>query len=137
MDIKLIKQLARTMNIEGLKMVKVTTAQGVIELERDCTTEGCIGPVREEPVEKEPKKEVKTLEVRSPISGKFLSYMEGEAPYVTRGSKVKKGDVLCLIEENGELHEVESDCDGTIVKEMLRHGEDIKADQIIFKVKCG
>jgi len=80
------------------------------------------------------KSSVKNFEIRSPLIGIFLSHMDGGASYVGIGKKVNKGDVLCLVEAGNQLHEITSDIEGEITEIMVRHGEEVKFDQIMFKI---
>ena len=75
-------------------------------------------------------------EVKSPLVGTFYSSSTpGGKPYVEVGSKVKKGDVLCIVEAMKIMNEITSDFDGEIV-EVLRKDEDIvEFGMTIFKIK--
>lgn len=75
-------------------------------------------------------------EVKSPLVGTFYSSSTpGGKPYVEVGSKVKKGDVLCIIEAMKIMNEITSEFDGEIV-EILRKDEDIvEFGMTIFKIK--
>ncbi|SCJ47558.1 Biotin carboxyl carrier protein of acetyl-CoA carboxylase [uncultured Clostridium sp.] len=75
-------------------------------------------------------------EVKSPLVGTFYSSSTpGGKPYVEIGSKVKKGDVLCIVEAMKIMNEVTSDFDGEII-EILRKDEDIvEFGMTIFKIK--
>lgn len=75
-------------------------------------------------------------EVKSPLVGTFYSSSTpGGKPYVEVGSKVKKGDVLCIVEAMKIMNEVTSDFDGEVV-EILREDEDIvEFGMTIFKIK--
>ena len=68
----------------------------------------------------EPKAVVPTenyKEVKSPMVGTFYSAPSPkDAPYVKIGDKVKKGDVLCVVEAMKLMNEIESEFDGEIVK---------------------
>lgn len=75
-------------------------------------------------------------EVKSPLVGTFYSSSTpGGKPYVEVGSKVKKGDVLCIVEAMKIMNEITSDFDGEII-EILRKDEDIvEFGMTIFKIK--
>ncbi|MBM6861437.1 acetyl-CoA carboxylase, biotin carboxyl carrier protein, partial [Clostridium saudiense] len=65
----------------------------------------------------------------------YSSSTPGGKPYVEVGSKVKKGDVLCIVEAMKIMNEITSDFDGEIV-EILRKDEDIvEFGMTIFKIK--
>ncbi|MBC5623954.1 acetyl-CoA carboxylase biotin carboxyl carrier protein [Clostridium sp. NSJ-49] len=80
--------------------------------------------------------DIELKEVKSPLVGTFYSSSTpGGKPYVEVGSKVKKGDVLCIVEAMKIMNEITSDFDGEIV-EVLRKDEDIvEFGMTIFKIK--
>lgn len=80
--------------------------------------------------------DIELKEVKSPLVGTFYSSSTpGGKPYVEVGYKVKKGDVLCIVEAMKIMNEITSDFDGEIV-EVLRKDEDIvEFGMTIFKIK--
>lgn len=59
--------------------------------------------------------------INSPIVGIYFSAQSPESPpFVTVGTKVTKGQVLCIVEAMKLMNEIESDTDGTIAKEIGR-----------------
>ena len=74
--------------------------------------------------------------VKSPLVGAYYSASTpGGTPYVEVGSKVKKGDTLCIIEAMKVMNEITSEFDGEIV-EVLRKDEDIvEFGMELFKIK--
>lgn len=74
--------------------------------------------------------------VKSPLVGTYYSSgTQGGKPYVEKGDKVKKGDVLCIVEAMKIMNEITSEYDGEIV-EVLRSDEDIvEYGMELFKIK--
>lgn len=74
--------------------------------------------------------------VKSPLVGTYYSSpTPGGKPYVEVGSKVKKGDKLCIVEAMKIMNEILSDFDGEVV-EVLRRDEDIvEFGMPLFKIK--
>lgn len=73
--------------------------------------------------------------VKSPIVGCFYESPSPEQkPFVAIGDKVKKGDILCVIEAMKVMNEITSPYDGEI-KEILVSNEDmVEFDQPIFVI---
>jgi acetyl-CoA carboxylase biotin carboxyl carrier protein len=72
--------------------------------------------------------------VLAPISGVFYVAREpGAEPYVREGSKVKKGDVLCIIEAMKTMNEIPAPKDGIIERVLKKDAEAIIAKDALFK----
>lgn len=89
-----------------------------------------------EDIKIESKKEENLKVVKSPLVGTYYSSpAPGEKPYVEVGNKVKKGDVLCIVEAMKIMNEITSEYDGEIV-EILRRDEDIiEYGMELFKIR--
>ena len=82
----------------------------------------------------EPQEEYKI--VKSPMVGTFYSKSAPDAkPYVEAGSKVKKGDILCIVEAMKLMNEIESEFDGEIVEVCVKDGEMVDYGKPLFKLK--
>lgn len=76
------------------------------------------------------------LEIKSPMVGTFYRSANPEKPsYVEIGQKIKKGDVVCIIEAMKLFNEIESEVSGTIVKAMLDNAQPVEYDQVLFLVE--
>jgi acetyl-CoA carboxylase biotin carboxyl carrier protein len=74
--------------------------------------------------------------IKSPIVGAFYSASSPEAePFVKAGSKIKKGDVLCIIEAMKLMNEINSDVDGEIVEVLVKNQELVEFGQPLFSVR--
>lgn len=74
-------------------------------------------------------------EVRSPIVGVFYDAPSPDAqPFVKIGSKVKKGDVLCIIETMKIMNEIASEYDGEIADICIKNEEVAEFGQVLFKI---
>jgi len=75
-------------------------------------------------------------EVRSPIVGTFYRAPAPDAePYIEVGQPVKVGSVLCIVEAMKLMNEIESDCDGTVVKIIAENGKPVEYNQILFLIE--
>ncbi|HEX6202028.1 MAG TPA: acetyl-CoA carboxylase biotin carboxyl carrier protein [Thermoanaerobaculia bacterium] len=74
--------------------------------------------------------------VRSPIVGTFYRAPAPDAdPYVDVGSRVKKGQVLCIVEAMKLMNEIESDVDGTVIRILPQNAQPIEFDEPLFAVR--
>ena len=73
--------------------------------------------------------------VKSPMVGIFYTAPSPEAePFVKVGSKVKKGDTLCIIEAMKLMNDVVAEEDGEIVEICAENGRLVEFGQILFKI---
>ena len=73
--------------------------------------------------------------VKSPMVGTF--YMKPsptEEPYVRVGKKVKKGDILCIIEAMKLMNTIESEFEGEVAKVFVKDGEAVEYGKPLFKI---
>lgn len=74
-------------------------------------------------------------ELKSPMVGTvYVSPMPGSEPYVKAGDKVKKGQVLCIIEAMKLMNEYTAPQDGEIVDVCIHDGELVEYGQCLFKL---
>ena len=74
--------------------------------------------------------------VKSPIVGTFYRSSEpGAAPFVETGQRVKKGQVLCIIEAMKLMNEINADCDGEVVKVYVENGQAVQYGERLFALK--
>ena len=74
--------------------------------------------------------------VTSPMVGTFYeSPGVGEKSYVSIGSKISSGDVLCIVEAMKLMNEIESEVSGEIVDILVQNGNMVEYGQPLFKVR--
>ncbi len=80
--------------------------------------------------------EIKGHVVKSPIVGTFYhSPAPEKPPYVSVGSKVKKGDTLFIIESMKLMNEVPSDVDGTVTQILVDNAQPVEYGQPILVIE--
>ncbi len=84
--------------------------------------------VKEQKVE-EKKDNVEGREILAPIQGNVIEVL------VKKGSKIKKGDVLLLIEAMKLENEVNAPVDGEVVEVLVQKGQMVTANQVLIKIK--
>lgn len=73
--------------------------------------------------------------VTAPLVGTFYAApQEGAEPFVTKGSTVKKGQVLAIIEAMKLMNEIESEYDGVVTEICVENGEAVEYGQPLFKI---
>lgn len=74
--------------------------------------------------------------VKAPMVGTFyLKPSPDSEPYVQIGQKVKKGDVLCIIEAMKLMNEIESEFDGEVIEILVKDGEAVEYGKPLFRIK--
>lgn len=74
--------------------------------------------------------------ITAPIVGVFYAAPSPESdPYVRVGQKVKKGDVVCIIEAMKCMNEIQAEEDGEITAVLATNGELVEFNQPLFAIK--
>ncbi|AIW89526.1 acetyl-CoA carboxylase [Treponema sp. OMZ 838] len=74
--------------------------------------------------------------VKSPIVGSFYRSPSPDAPaYVEKGSKVSKGQPLCILEAMKMMNTLECEYDGTIEEILAANGDLVEFDQPLFIIR--
>lgn len=77
-----------------------------------------------------------TSTIDSPIVGTFYDSPSPDAPaYVQVGSKVKKGDVVCIIEAMKLMNEIEAEESGEVVEILVSNEGPVEYNQPLFRIK--
>ena len=89
-----------------------------------------------EPAATAPEVEASALvDVTSPMVGTFYRAPAPDAPpYVEVGSRVSKGDALCIIEAMKLMNELESEVSGTIREICVENAQPVEFGQVLFRV---
>ena len=74
--------------------------------------------------------------VKSPIVGTFYRCPEPGAPaFVEIGQRVKKDEVLCIIEAMKLMNEITSEYDGEVVSAYVENGKPVQYGERLFAIK--
>jgi acetyl-CoA carboxylase biotin carboxyl carrier protein len=80
--------------------------------------------------------ELELAVVKSPIVGTFYRSTEpGAAPLVDIGQRVKKDEVLCIIEAMKLMNEITSEYEGEIVSVYVENGKPVQYGERLFAIK--
>ncbi len=87
-----------------------------------------------EEVPKAPAKSAGT-DVKSPMVGTFYGAPEpGAKPYVSVGSRVSKGQILCIIEAMKIMNEIESEVAGVVTEVLASDAQPVEYGQALFRI---
>ena len=76
--------------------------------------------------------------IKAPMVGSiYLQPAPDKEAYVSVGTKVHKGDVVCIIEAMKMMTEIKSEVDGIITKVLVTNEELVEFDQPLFEVQEG
>ena len=74
-------------------------------------------------------------EILSPMPGTFYAAPSPDADaFIKKGTQVKKGDTLCIIEAMKIMNEIEAEHSGEISEILIKNGEPVEYNQPLFKI---
>ncbi|KJR40452.1 Acetyl-CoA biotin carboxyl carrier [Candidatus Magnetoovum chiemensis] len=124
MDLNKIKELIDLLKDTDITEISIQNEELKIKIKRGYNTQKQEKQqIKTEQIktEEETKEEQndKSIVIKSPIVGTFYrSQTPDEGPLIKEGDKVRKGQVLCIIEAMKLMNEIESEYEG-IVKEII------------------
>ena len=149
MNIKQIKELVQLFSENNLTVMDVQEGESHVRLERAAIQPASV-PAQAAPAEAFPAANgfaveaaevdpginfANVTEVKSPMVGVFYAAPSPDAePFVQVGSRVKKGDVLCVIEAMKLMNEIIAEQDGEIVDRCVANGDVVEFGQTLFKI---
>ena len=147
MDIKKIKALTELLENSQLSAIELSEGKDKIRLERsggyfqaaEKTVTEKILPVKTSVSTANDPKEVldfnNVFEIKSPVVGVFYAAPSPSSPaFVTKGSKVKKGDTLCIVEAMKIMNEITAEKEGEVVDICVSDGQVVEYSQVLFKL---
>lgn len=146
MDINKVRELVNIMEGNNINTLELTEGDVKIRLEKgnmassvNIVTNDPIMPLNVKPHEGKTVTEnissSSKIEVKSPMVGVFYKASAPNAePFVKVGSKVKKGDVLCIIEAMKLMNEIYAEHDGVISEVCINDGEIAEYSQVLFRM---
>ncbi len=93
-------------------------------------------PIAEAPTAPAAPPKSSLLEVKSPMVGTFYGAPEpGAKPYVSVGSTVKKGQIVCIIEAMKIMNEIESEYAGVVKEIGATDAHPVEYGQVLFRIE--
>lgn len=155
MNIKQIKALAQILAQNDLSALEINEGETHIRLERTVAQPAAQAgavlvappmpaaaaqPAQEAPASapvEDPGVDFNDVfEAKSPLVGVFYAAPSpGAEPFVRVGSRVKKGDVLCIVEAMKLMNEITAELDGEIVEVCAASGDVVEYGQTLFRIQ--
>lgn len=77
------------------------------------------------------------VEIRSPMVGTFYRAPSPDAPnYVEVGTRVEKGQVVCIVEAMKLMNEIEAEVSGVVVRSAVENASPVEFNQTLFLVRA-
>ncbi|HIQ81622.1 MAG TPA: acetyl-CoA carboxylase biotin carboxyl carrier protein [Candidatus Pullichristensenella stercorigallinarum] len=146
MNVKQIRELAQIARENGLSAIEITEGESHVRIERATAPAPAAvpapvaAPVEAAPAAAPAHEETnvdfnRAREIKSPMVGVFYAAPSPDAkPFVEVGSRVKKGDVVCIVEAMKLMNEIAAEFDGEVVDICVRNGEVVEFGQTLFKL---
>lgn len=73
--------------------------------------------------------------IKAPIVGTFYRAAGPDAPsYINVGDKVRKGQVVCIVEAMKLMNQIESDVEGVVVEVLVENGAAVQFGHELFRL---
>ena len=134
MDEANIRKYARLMQELELTGLEITEGDTVVRLERAAAAAPAAAGTSALP---EPAPAETGEAVRSPMVGVFYAApAENARPYVAVGDRVKRGDVLCIIEAMKLMNEITAEIDGVVAEVCAENGQIVEYGSVLFRMEA-
>ena len=139
MDLENIRQYAKLMAECGLDELEVKEKGVEIRLSMKSGRPAQAAkpvPVKEEAVPQPEAAATNAEYITSPLVGTFYRSSSPEgAPFITEGSRVEQGTVVCIIEAMKVMNEIKSEKSGVITKILLENASPVEFGQKMFEIQ--
>ena len=148
MTVKKIKKLIEVFEKSSLSKMKIRDILGAVTLERASAAQPTeferqiisstekAAPVQNAEIGDKIIDFNYLTEVKSPMVGIFYRAPSPDLPpFIEKGRKVKKGDVICIIEAMKVMNEILSEHDGEVVDICAEDGKLVEFSQVLFRIK--
>ena len=134
MDLRKIKKLIELLEESGISELEVRKGDESVRIVRPPV------PVPGEPESRRAVPAIaaqtsSSVTARAPMAGTFYAGPEpGAARFVSPGTVVGVGDILCIIESMKMMNEIPSEVEGVIVDALVTDGEPVAKGQGLFRI---
>ncbi|NPA80190.1 MAG: acetyl-CoA carboxylase biotin carboxyl carrier protein [Thermotogae bacterium] len=142
-DVELLKSIVDIFTQSGVAEMEISTRNFKVRLSKYASPGAAPPPQPAAPqpiAEAAPPESEDTEEgihyIRAPMVGTFYrAPAPGADPFVKEGDRVRKGDVVCIIEAMKIMNEIKSDVDGVIEEVLVENAHPVEYGQPLFKVR--
>ena len=143
MDLRKVKKLIELLEESGLSEIEITEGDDRVRITKSskvkqkssvvhASNEAEVTNITEDTT---PRNKNGFHEVKAPMIGTFYQSSEPDAEaFVKVGDPVNEGDTLCIIEAMKMMNKIESDISGTVERVLVRNGDPVEFDQVLFLV---
>lgn len=145
-----IEKLAKVLADTGLTEISLEDGDQAITLRKDIVvttaapqvvaaptqTAAAPAPAAAPAAEAAQPKASKGTPITSPMVGTFYKSPSPDAePFVSVGSVIKEGDVVCIVEAMKMMNEIESEISGTVTEICVEDGQPVEFGQVLLYVE--
>ena len=135
-----IRKYASLMQELGLTGLEITEDKNKVRLERTAPTAAkeTVVAVDTVSVPNAPAANENTdyISIKSPIVGVFYAApAENANPYVSIGDRIKKGQILCIVEAMKLMNEITAEDDGVISEICVTNGQVVEFGTELFRIR--
>jgi len=143
MDLRKVKKLIELLEESGLSEIEITEGDDRVRITKSSkekqkssvvhvSNEAEVTNITEDTT---PRNKNGFHEVKAPMIGTFYQSSEPDAEaFVKVGDPINVGDTLCIIEAMKMMNKIESDISGTVERVLVRNGDPVEFDQVLFLV---
>ena len=143
MDLRKVKKLIELLEESGLSEIEITEGDDRVRITKSskvkqkssvvhASNEAEVTNITEDTT---PRNKNGFHEVKAPMIGTFYQSSEPDAEaFVKVGDPINEGDILCIIEAMKMMNKIESDISGTVERVLVRNGDPVEFDQVLFLV---
>jgi acetyl-CoA carboxylase biotin carboxyl carrier protein len=128
-------RISKTPSQRGAMQVSAPMAMPAMIAEPRVSPPAGVAAISEAPTEPAAAPKSSLLEVKSPMVGTFYGAPEpGAKPYVIVGSKVTKGQIVCIIEAMKIMNEIECEYSGVVKEIGATDAHPVEYGQVLFRI---